>query len=261
MRKILLILLLFFTISCKHRFYRAASGSMEETIKPGDNFAVTITDKFERNDIVVFDYYGPDYSSMDPETGEMKLHWERRIFRLIAYSGDSVKIVEGELFVNNRHIPMPPKGKLRYEVYAKTAIEDFNTQDYSPANVKGDTLVYTVDLTSEKVEDLRRRKPAIIGVKRILPELYANDTAYARASEKGEWTADNYGPFKIPSPGEKVIVDDNNYKFYHNIPGIQKGLNTINEKFYFLMGDNRYGAEDSRYIGLIAQSKMYGIVE
>src|SRR6185436_15999 len=112
MRKILLILLLVITISCKHRFFRAASGSMEETIKPGDNFAVTITDKFERNDIVVFDYYGPDYSTMDPETREMKLRWERRIFRLIAYSGDSVQIVNGDLFVNNRHVPMPPKGKL-----------------------------------------------------------------------------------------------------------------------------------------------------
>ncbi|HET6994178.1 MAG TPA: S26 family signal peptidase [Chitinophagaceae bacterium] len=261
MKKIHLVLLLVFTISCKHRFYRAPSGSMEETIMRGDNFTVTITGKFERNDIVVFDYYGPDYSSMD-ETGQFKSsHWERRVYRLIAYSGDSVMIAEGDLFVNNRHIQMPPKGKLRYEVYAKTTIDDFNDEGLIPPNRKGDTLVYTVDLTTNKAEEYRLRKPAIMKVKRILPEPYANDTAFARASGKGEWNINNYGPFKIPSPGEKIYVDDNNLKFYHNIPGIQKGLNTINEKLYFVLGDNRYGAEDSRYIGLIAHSKMYGIVE
>ena len=88
-----------------------------------------------------------------------------------------------------------------------------------------------------------------------------DDSIYARASQKGSWTSDNFGPLKIPSPGETIIVDSVTFKLYHNIPGIKAGKNLLQEKLYFVLGDNRYGAEDSRFIGLIAHSKMYGVVK
>ena len=263
MRQAYLVIILLSLLSCKQRFYRAPSGSMEETIKAGEMFTVTLTDKFERNDIVAFNYYGPDYTSGDGETGEVKLHWEKRIYRLIAYSGDSVEIKEGEVFVNSRHIEMLPTTKLYYEVYAKGAVEEFDEQGFYAGSIKksGDTTIYQVYLSLEQAYEYQNRKPFIIRVKRTIPDWNIPDTTYARASKNGQWTSDNYGPFKIPSPGDNIFIDRDNYKFYHNIPDIKMGMNVMKEKLYFLLGDNRYGAEDCRFTGLIANSKMYGVVK
>ena len=247
-------------IACGRRF-RNPGAAMEDTIKTGESFWVTPTHNFERNDIVVFNYYGPDYSSTDEETGRFKEHWEKRVYRLVAYSGDSVEMKNGELFINGSHIPLPPKGKLIYDICAREVLEEFNdSKKFLEPMRKGDTLVYTVFLTPEKAESYRGRAPAIMDVRRA-PSPGFDDTTYARASREGHWTSDDYGPFRIPSPGESILVDDDNFKFYSNIPGIKKGTNTLKEKLYFLLGDNRYSAADSRFIGLIAHSNMYGVVK
>ena len=52
-----------------------------------------------------------------------------------------------------------------------------------------------------------------------------------------------------------------NYKLYHAIPGIKMGTNKIQEQLYFVLGDNRHMSMDSRYIGFLAHSNMYGIVK
>jgi signal peptidase I len=263
MRRAYLFIVLVCFISCKQRFYRASSGSMEETILVGQTFPVTLTDKFERNDIVVFTVFSKDYGSLPDEDGEYKMHWEKRIYRLIAYSGDSLEITDGEVFVNSRHIALPPKAKLRYEVVSKVRIEEFDEKyPFAGAVTKsGDTFGYDVDLTVEQAFNYQQRKPAIISVKRKFPDLIVNDTMYARASQKGKWSSANFGPLRIPSPGETINVDSINFKLYHNIPGIKAGKNLLQEKLYFVLGDNRYAAEDSRFIGLISHSKMYGVVK
>ena len=70
-----------------------------------------------------------------------------------------------------------------------------------------------------------------------------------------------FGPFKIPGLGDTINVDASNYFLYQNIPDIRQGTNVIKENLYFVLGDNRYFSEDSRYIGLISHSKMYGVVQ
>jgi signal peptidase I len=263
MRSSYLLILFFFLVSCKGHRYRMPTGAMEETIMTGEVFYATPSEKFERNDIVVFSVFSKDYGSSPNEDGEYKMHWEKRAYRLIAYSGDSVEIKDGEVFINTRHIALPPKAKLQYEVYAKGRIEEFDELDpYVKTTTKaGDTMGYTVELITEKAEDYRGRKPFVISVKRKLPDMPINDTLYARASTDGSWSSNNFGPLRIPLPGETIVVDSINFKFYHNIPGIKIGENLLVEKLYFLLGDNRYGAEDSRFIGLISQSKMYGVVK
>jgi signal peptidase I len=263
MKRLSFFLIFLFLLSCRGRYYRIPSACMEETIMAGEQFFVTSADKFERNDIVVFNYFGPDYSSPDEETGTYNLHWEKRIFRLIAYSADSLEIKDGEVFVNSRHIALPPKAKLRYEVVSKVPIEEFDEKyPFAGAVSKsGDTYGYDVDLTVEQAFIYEQRKPAIVSVKRKFPEPVANDTMYARASQNGKWSSAYFGPLRIPSPGETIDVDSVNYKLYHNIPGIKAGKNLLQEKLYFVLGDNRYAAEDSRFIGLISHSKMYGVVK
>jgi signal peptidase I len=251
------------TFSCKQRVYRHPSRSMENTIMMGQHFYVSASDHFERNDIVVFDYFGRDFSSPLEEPGQYKMHWEKRVFRIIALSGDSIEVTEGEVFVNRRHIALPRLAKLLYQVKSTVEIDDFAETDlYSaPEPEAGSILAYLVPLTQGEAEDYRKRKPAIVSVERKFVEFAENDTSLAKSSDKDKWSVDYYGPLKIPSPGEDIIVDDDNYKLYKNIPGIHPGQNTVKEKLYFVLGDNRDGAEDSRFTGFISHSKMNGVVK
>jgi len=249
--------------SCKNRFFRAASGGMENTIMTGQNFYVEPTEKFERNDIVVFNYFGNDYNSPTDEPGKYKMHWEKRIYRLIACSGDRLEIRNGDVLVNNRPIPAPPLALFNYEIRSKVYIADFEDKDPNVITMQktGDTTVYILPLTVKEAQDYERRKPAILSVRRRPPDYPISDTSFAKGSKKGKWSIDNYGPLVIPSPGETIQIDSFNYKIYKNIPNVRQGNYPLKEKLYFLLGDNRYGSEDSRFIGLIPHSKMYGIVK
>ena len=64
------------------------------------------------------------------------------------------------------------------------------------------------------------------------------------------------------SPWRRTIeVNSENYRMYKELKDVKEGPYVVRETLYFLLGDNRHYSEDSRYIGLIPLSKMYGVVE
>ena len=264
--KIKLLCLLLITLSaCRGRLFRQSSSAMEGTIMVGGTFYVRKTNTFEKNQIVVFNYYGPDYSSI-PLDGSppAKMHWEKRTYRLVALSGDILHIKNGEVYVNERYTPLPPNSLGEYDVFSKVEIYDFPENPDWPVELPtkyGDTLQYFARLTAGQAEDYRERKPAILNVKLHISEYDPADTFVIRPCHSCKWSVDNFGPVKIPNAGDEIIVDSLNFKLYQNIPGIHLGKNVVKEKLYFVLGDNRHGAQDSRYIGFIAHSKMYGVVK
>ncbi len=236
---------------------------MANTIMPGQTFFVRYTNDFKKNEIAVFDYFGNDYSSPAEEFGKFNQHWEKRVFRIIAWSGDTLEIKNGDVFINRHRISPPDLALANYEIRSSVYIDDLaNIDQYGSAMQRsGDTFIYTVALSLTEVRNYELRKPAVISVRRISPEISLEDTFFTRLSKKDKWSPDNYGPLVIPSPGETIQIDSTNFKLFKNIPGVQPGNYTLKEKLYFMLGDNRHRAEDSRYIGLIAHSKMYGIVK
>jgi signal peptidase I len=236
---------------------------MEGTIMTGEFFTVTRSDEFKKNDIVVFDIYSEDYAaSQDQETGKFPLHWEKRVYRLIAMSGDTLVIKEGEVFINSKHVVAPPRSKRKYTIRSMKPLDIIREDDYSSFVTKDDDIyVYKLLLSEEEVNQYKAQYSAILSVEKYLTPYEILDTFTVRPFVSCQWTVDDFGPLAIPSPGQTVIIDEFNYKLYQHVPGIQMGKNIIKEKLYFLMGDNRHAAMDSRYIGFISQSKMYGVVK
>ena len=260
MRSILFLsLAFFFTSGCKPRF-KNPTNSMEGTIKKGQTFYVEPTQKFRHNDIAVFNFLGNDYNSPVDEKGHFPLKEQKRVMRIIAVSGDNFVIRHGEVYLNSVHLPLPALGKMEYEVASKVRLEELRDPEQVSASQEGDTFKYIAPLTIEEANRYANNKADIFSIRKYVSETYPADTLYAKSSLSGIWSRDDYGPLKIPSPGDSIFVNDTNYKLYHNIPGIHSGLNIIKEELYFLMGDNRHFVEDSRFIGLISQSKMYGVV-
>ncbi|HEX7847010.1 MAG TPA: S26 family signal peptidase [Chitinophagaceae bacterium] len=265
-RFVFLFSIVLFLAACKGRFYRAGSNSMDGTIPAGSKFFVTPTSSFNRNDVVVFKHWGNDYSSPIPgELEKFNKHWEKRVYRLIAFSGDSVQLIDADVLVNGKMQKWPDLAIMDYEVCAKGITEEFTESESDPytftAERKGDTFIYNVHLMYQRAKDFEKRKPFFISVKRKITEPSIRDTMLARPFYSAAWTVDNYGPLMIPAVGDTIEVNNENYKLFQNIPDIQMGKMILKEKLYFVMGDNRHGSEDSRYIGFIPHSKMIGIVK
>ena len=250
------------TFACKPRFFNNPTAAMEATIKKGQKIYVEPTTTFKHNDIAVFDYLGEDYGSPPDDMGRYRLKEQKRTYRIIAISGDNFAIRNGEIYINNILLPPPPLAKTEYEIDSKVDLPEIVAidPDQISVNPNGDTLKYIAPLTKEEANHYAQNRSIIFKIEKHIQQPTPFDTLYARASASGTWTMDDYGPLKIPSPGDSVLVNEINYKLYHNIPGIHQGLNVLREKLYFVMGDNRHWAQDSRFIGLISQSKMYGIV-
>jgi signal peptidase I len=237
--------------------------SMANTIKSGQVFRITYTDQFNRNDIASFDILAHDYSQRPDENGFKKTE-QRWIFRIIAVSGDQLQIKEGDVFVNDTLLRLPAKALEEYDILTSVPIDEFlDEMEKDPDAIRferrGDTFYYNKKLTAAEVEDYRNRKPAFISVKKILLRGYFSPIVQQSASTR--WSVDEFGPLRIPAVGETIVVDSSNFSLYQNIPGISMGKHVVKEPLYFVLGDNRHSASDSRYVGLISHSKMKGIVK
>lgn len=249
--------------ACKQRFFRASSSSMEKTLKTGDQFMVTPKSSFNHNDIVVFDVYSNDYlSGPDEETGQLKKRWQKRVHRLIAMSGDTLLIRNGIVYLNQKLVPLPSTAMMDYEIISDSVIPEFAERDELQVRIEnlGSKIKYTLPLTNNEALAYKNRS-GVNSVEIALLKENLSIVSLAAPVRDLHWSIDNYGPIRIPIPGETISVDSSNYLLFQNIPGIHTGDFKIQEKLYFLMGDNRHFAEDSRYTGFISQSKMYGVVK
>ncbi len=260
---LILSLLVLILTSCKGKFYNMPSGSMEATLPLNTKAFVTETGQFKHNNIAVYYYYGDNFSKPPSADGQLEKQWQMRISRLIAMSGDTLQLKDGNIFINGKEVPHAPKALLLYEIRSGVGIDDFpkREEDKFQSEPAEEGVLYRIHLTSEEASNYKKRKPAIKSVQRILTDMYNPDSIYARECGLGPTNTDNIGPFYIPRPGDTVSISECNRKLYANIPGIHPGKNVIKENLFYMISDNWYGAEDSRYIGFISESKMFGIVK
>lgn len=241
---------------------------MEATFKQGEKVSVYRTHEFKRNDIAVFkrlenNIPGSGFNA----DGSTDKQWYKFMYRIIAVSGDTLQIINNRVFINGKPAAEPPGVQLLYFIYALQQVDELNPKEednfqlYGLQEKRNDTFIYKVPLTQERAAELARKKPVVAKVEEYFMDTnIESTTSLAHNATSDHWTASNYGPVIIPRPGETLRVTNDNLTLYQNIEGIQPGEYPLKETLYFLMGDNRFMAQDSRYIGFIPQSAMHGVV-
>ena len=155
-------------------------------------------------------------------------------------------------------------------------VELSSTYDVSKNSAFKATDRYSINMSNEEQEKLRKN-PSVVSIKRnIQPKGEKDDRPIFPSNKNGIWNGDNMGPIYIPEAGKTVELNKEVLPLYKAIISDYEGnkLNTdgndiyINGKiattytfkqdYYWMMGDNRQNSLDARYWGYVPFDHVVG---
>ncbi|MEE9439241.1 MAG: signal peptidase I, partial [Saprospiraceae bacterium] len=212
------------------------------------------------------------------------------IKRAVAIAGDSIKIVDGRLFVNGvaEQIPTHRQFKYRVTLQQNTTVIDKKLDaigiDFGDSAMKYERKVSRI-FEYKNSDLLFLDDKQVIQLQEMFPDAtiskVVNDPrplGIFPHSKKffTDWTVDNYGPLYIPKVGDQIALTPKNIATYGRLIRVyegntltKKGRNflvngkvtkkyTVKQNYYWAMGDNRHNSEDSRAWGFVPHDHVVG---
>lgn len=168
------------------------------------------------------DYHNGDFITFNYNDKLLGNH--TRIYRLVGGPGDMVELKEGVLYINGKNADAGLKHKHMYILSRALTNQLISEKFIEPTDaVVTDGGAYKVFLDDDFAA-LNKLTDKRYVMEKSMPDKYIAAT-YGK-----DWNVDNFGPLTLP------------------------------ENKYFVLGDNRHNAEDSRYIGLIDKENITGKV-
>ncbi len=201
------------------------------------------------------------------------------IKRCLGTPGDSLVIRDRVVYINGEEVELSENAQFGTRVLCSRPLSKKQLRDmdiYSYDIIQEGQIdqgyVYEALLSEKEQEEWLRIDPSA----QFTPLESRRKGLWPYNKEAKTWDADNYGPIWIPKAGATVELSEDNIAFFakairdyeHNdfsygngkyyIDGQEITSYTFKQDYYWGMGDNRHGSEDSRAWGYIPHDHIVG---